>query len=121
MAQVEASTILALRAAHAEETNGSVLSRVLAPIAKFSVCKRQPVATAEALEVLGGNGYVLDASPLARLYRQAPLNSVWEGSGTVVCLDVLRALRGNDSEATLAALRSEVSAPCALTRLPETS
>jgi putative acyl-CoA dehydrogenase len=55
------------------------------------VCKRTPTAVAEALEVLGGNGYV-EESGLPRLYRQAPLNSIWEGSGNVIALDVLRAL-----------------------------
>jgi putative acyl-CoA dehydrogenase len=67
------------------------LQRMLTPIAKYWLCKRMtPVAT-EAMECLGGNGYV-EESPLARLYREAPLNGIWEGSANVICLDVLRAL-----------------------------
>ena len=62
------------------------------PAAKFWICKRTPLITAEALECLGGNGYVEDYSILPRLLRDAPLNSIWEGSGNVTALDVLRAL-----------------------------
>ena len=58
---------------------------------KYWVCKRCPVAVGEALECLGGNGYV-EESMLPRLYREAPLSSIWEGSGNVMCLDVLRAM-----------------------------
>ena len=61
-------------------------------IAKFWVCKRTISATAEALECLGGNGFVED-SPMPRLYRDSPLNSIWEGSGNVIALDVLRTLQ----------------------------
>jgi putative acyl-CoA dehydrogenase len=66
------------------------MARVLTPAAKFWICKRLPAAAAEALEVMGGNGYV-EESPFARFYREAPLNSIWEGSGNVMCLDLLRA------------------------------
>src|SRR5262249_18611966 len=65
--------------------------RIALPAAKYWVCKRTPVITAEALECLGGNGYVED-SGMPRLLRDAPLNSIWEGSGNVTALDVLRAL-----------------------------
>ena len=58
---------------------------------KYWVCKRAPPLVAEALECLGGNGYV-EESILPRLYREAPLNAIWEGSGNVICLDVLRAM-----------------------------
>ena len=58
---------------------------------KYWVCKRTPVHAAEALECLGSNGFVED-SMMPRLYREAPLNSIWEGSGNVICLDVLRAM-----------------------------
>lgn len=58
---------------------------------KYFVCKQYPLVAYEALECLGGNGYVEDF-PMARLYRQAPLNAVWEGSGNVLALDVLRTL-----------------------------
>ena len=69
----------------------AALRRIALPLAKFWVCKRTPGFVAEALECLGGNGYVED-SGLPLLYREAPLNSVWEGSGNVNALDVLRAL-----------------------------
>ena len=94
----EASTTLALRLAGAADraARGSAaeaaLLRVALPAAKFWVCKRTPLITAEALECLGGNGYVEDYSALPRLLRDAPLNSIWEGSGNVTALDVLRAL-----------------------------
>jgi putative acyl-CoA dehydrogenase len=65
--------------------------RIVTPAAKFWVCKRTLEATGEAMEVWGGNGYV-EAGPMARLYREAPVNSIWEGSGNVMCLDVLRAI-----------------------------
>ena len=94
----EAATTLALRLAGAADraARGSAaeaaLLRVALPAAKFWVCKRTPLITAEALECLGGNGYVEDYSVLPRLLRDAPLNSIWEGSGNVTALDVLRAL-----------------------------
>jgi putative acyl-CoA dehydrogenase len=69
----------------------AALRRIGLPLAKFWVCKRTPYLVAEALECLGGNGYV-EESGLPLLYREAPLNSVWEGSGNVNALDVLRAL-----------------------------
>jgi putative acyl-CoA dehydrogenase len=65
--------------------------RIAVAVGKYWVCKRQPAVVAEALECLGGNGYVED-SGLPRLYREAPLNSIWEGSGNVQALDVLRAM-----------------------------
>ncbi len=93
----EAATTLALRLAHAcdfASTNEheALIKRLGTAIAKYWVSKRTPVHTAEALECLGGNGYV-EESILPRLYREAPLNSIWEGSGNVNCLDVLRAMR----------------------------
>src|SRR5207244_2270508 len=60
-------------------------------VAKYWICKRGPMHAAESLECLGGNGYV-EESGMPRLYRESPLNSIWEGSGNVICLDVLRAL-----------------------------
>ncbi|CAB3778966.1 isovaleryl-CoA dehydrogenase [Pararobbsia alpina] len=65
--------------------------RIVTPAAKFWVCKRALEFTGEAMEVWGGNGYVEEA-PMARFYREAPVNSIWEGSGNVMCLDVLRAV-----------------------------
>jgi putative acyl-CoA dehydrogenase len=79
------------------------LQRVLTPIAKYWLCKRLPPVAVEAMECLGGNGYVEEA-PLARLYREAPLNGIWEGSANVICLDALRALgRSPDAFEILAA------------------
>lgn len=65
--------------------------RILTPAAKFWVCKRSVEMAAECMEVLGGNGYI-EEGPMARLYRETPVNSIWEGSGNVMCLDVLRAM-----------------------------
>jgi putative acyl-CoA dehydrogenase len=91
----EAATALALRLARAFDSDADaeqvLLRRLLTPAAKYWICKRGPAVAAEAMEVLGGNGYV-EEGPLARIYRQMPLNSIWEGSGNVICLDVLRAL-----------------------------
>ncbi len=90
----EAATVLAMRLARAYDEEGEAAEafrRVVTPAAKFWICKRAPALTVEAMEVLGGNGYV-EEFPLARLYREAPVNSIWEGSGNVMCLDVLRAL-----------------------------
>ena len=93
--EVEAATALAIRLAAAvdrsDDPREAALRRIALPLAKFWVCKRTPGMVAEALECLGGNGYVED-SGLPLLYREAPLNSVWEGSGNVNALDVLRAL-----------------------------
>ena len=93
--EAEAAMWLSFRAAAAldaaeRDENERVLNRVLAPIAKYFVCKRAPVVTAEAMECHGGNGFVED-HVMARLYRDAPVNGLWEGSGNVICLDVLRA------------------------------
>ena len=66
-------------------------ARLLTPAVKYWVCKTAPGFVYEAMECLGGNGYV-EESLLPRLYREAPVNAIWEGSGNVMCLDVLRAL-----------------------------
>jgi putative acyl-CoA dehydrogenase len=93
--EAEAATALAVRLAAAVDAPGdgqeAALRRIALPLAKFWVCKRTPGFVAEALECLGGNGYV-EESGLPLRYREAPLNSVWEGSGNVNALDVLRAL-----------------------------
>ena len=115
--EVEAATALALRLARAfEAPEGSAehaLARVLTPAAKYWVCKRGPPLAAEAMEVLGGNGYV-EENPLPRLYREMPVNSIWEGSGNVIALDVLRAL-SRDSGAR-DALQAELAAATGLDR-----
>ncbi len=90
-AESEAATMLALRLAAAGDRGEPAQLRLALPVAKYLVCKRTPALVAEALECLGGNGYVEDG-PLARLYREAPLNSIWEGSGNVTALDALRAV-----------------------------
>nr|WP_275404025.1 acyl-CoA dehydrogenase family protein [Pseudonocardia acidicola] len=87
----EAATTLALRLAGAADRGERELLRLALPASKYLVCKRAPTVVAEALECLGGNGYV-EESGLPRLYREAPLNSIWEGSGNVTALDVLRAV-----------------------------
>ena len=89
----EAATALSLRLARAfdsEQPGEVALRRALTSAAKFWVCKRGCELAAEAMEVLGGNGYTEDL-PLARIAREMPVNSIWEGSGNIMCLDVLRA------------------------------
>jgi putative acyl-CoA dehydrogenase len=94
----EAATAFALRLARCfdqgDDPAQQLLGRILTPAGKYWLCKRGPGFGAEAMEVLGGNGYVEEA-PLARLYREFPVNSIWEGSGNVMCLDLLRALGKN--------------------------
>ncbi len=91
----EAATAVAIRLAAAVDDAGdpheAALRRIALPLAKFWVCKRAPLLAAEALECLGGNGYV-EESGMPLLFRESPLNSIWEGSGNVNALDVLRAL-----------------------------
>ena len=87
----EAATLSAMRLARAYDEGDDAFKRISTAVLKYWVCKRTAPHAAEALEVLGGNGYV-EESGMPRLYREAPLNSVWEGSGNVMCLDVLRAL-----------------------------
>ena len=88
----EAATLTALRLARAYDRGEAAFARIATAVAKYWVCKRGPGHAAEALECLGGNGYV-EESVLPRLYRQQPLQSIWEGSGNVICLDVLRAVQ----------------------------
>ncbi len=93
----EAATTLMLRLAGAVDraqrgdADEQAFKRIAVAVGKYWVCKRQPSLVAEALECLGGNGYV-EESGLPRMYREAPLNSLWEGSGNVQALDVLRAM-----------------------------
>jgi putative acyl-CoA dehydrogenase len=95
--EAEAATATAMRLARAydearDDPRAELFKRLATAVAKYHVCKRVPAHAAEALECLGGNGYV-EASGMPRLYREAPLGSIWEGSGNVMALDVLRALR----------------------------
>ena len=107
----EAATALALRLAHAidasehgRDEHEGVMRRVLTPIAKFWVCKRGAAFAQEAMECLGGNGYVEEGGQgvMARIYREMPLNSIWEGAGNIMALDLLRALRSADVATALA-------------------
>jgi len=111
----EAATALAIRLAAAVDAGETDLGRLATAVGKFWVCKRAPVAVGEALECLGGNGYV-EESGLPRLYREAPLNSIWEGSGNVIALDVLRALT-REPAAVAAVLAEAESAAGADSRL----
>ena len=90
----EAATVLTLRLARAydeDDDTAHVFRRVVTPAAKFWICKRAPYVTFEAMEVLGGSGYI-EESIMPRLYREAPVNSIWEGAGNIMGLDVLRAI-----------------------------
>jgi putative acyl-CoA dehydrogenase len=92
----EAATLLMIRLARAFDRRESdaqerAFCRIATAISKYWLCKRAPVHVGEALECLGGNGYV-EESIMPRLHREAPLYSIWEGSGNVICLDILRAL-----------------------------
>jgi len=106
----EAATVLTLRLARAYDESDEisvVFRRVVTPAAKFWICKRTPALTQEAMEVLGGSGYIED-SILPRLYREAPVNSIWEGAGNIMCLDVLRAIERTPNAADV--LRQELDA-----------
>ena len=99
----EAATLLAMDlATHFGSTSAldTAWRRVMTPVAKFWNCKRAVGLAGEAMEVFGGNGYV-ETGPMGRLFREAPVNSIWEGSGNVMCLDVLRALSRNPDDAHL--------------------
>jgi len=104
----EAACALAMRLARAfdrkGETHETVMARILTPIAKFWICKRGSHFAQEAMECLGGNGYVEEGGEgvMARIYREMPLNSIWEGAGNIMALDLLRALRKADAAAALA-------------------
>jgi putative acyl-CoA dehydrogenase len=92
----EAATLVMMRIARAyddqqRDPEHRHFARIATAVTKYWVCKRFPMLAAEALECLGGNGYVEESS-MPRIYREAPLNSIWEGSGNVMCLDVLRAM-----------------------------
>jgi putative acyl-CoA dehydrogenase len=124
----EAATLLMIRLAKTFDGRGASeqqrsFARIATAISKYWLCKRAPVQVGEALECLGGNGYV-EESVMPRLYREAPLYGIWEGSGNVICLDVLRTLAkepgsaealiaemelGADSDRRLQAFNSDVT------------
>jgi putative acyl-CoA dehydrogenase len=104
---VEGAVALVMRLARAfdhatSDAREAAYARVLTPAVKFWVCKTAPTLIAEAMECLGGNGYV-EESLMPRLYREAPVNAIWEGSGNVMALDVLRAFE-RDGEAAKTSL-----------------
>jgi putative acyl-CoA dehydrogenase len=105
--QVEASVALVMRLCRAfgraAQAGEAAYMRLLTPAIKYWICKSAPPFLFEAMECLGGNGYV-EEGILARHYREAPVNAIWEGSGNVMCLDVLRAL-SREAEAALSVLR----------------
>ena len=104
----EAACALSMRLArcfdHQENAHEQALSRLLTPVAKFWICKRGSAFAQEAMECLGGNGYVEEGGEgiMARIYREMPVNSIWEGAGNIMALDLLRALRKPDALAALA-------------------
>ncbi|MES2511486.1 MAG: isovaleryl-CoA dehydrogenase [Pseudomonadota bacterium] len=104
----EAATALALRLArafdHPGDAHEAAMARLLTPVAKFWICKRGSHFAQEAMECLGGNGYVEEGGEgvMARIYREMPLNSIWEGAGNIMALDLLRALRKADAVSALA-------------------
>ena len=113
----EAATALALRLARAVDRQDdpfeTQMRRVLTPVAKFWVCKRGSALAQEAMECLGGNGYVEEHGEgvMARIYREMPLNSIWEGAGNIMALDLMRALkkRGGTSGDAVQALDTELA------------
>ena len=122
--ECEATTRLALYLASCYEAGADeqdrLIGRLLTPAAKFHVCKRGPPFAAEAIEVLGGNGYV-EEQDLPRIYRELPLLSIWEGSGNVMCLDVLRTVAREPRavDALLARLREASGASAEFDRQVE--
>jgi putative acyl-CoA dehydrogenase len=105
---VEASAALVMRLCHAfdrthDDANEAAYMRLLTPAIKYWVCKSSPAFLYEAMECRGGNGYV-EEGILARHYREAPVNAIWEGSGNVMCLDVLRAM-SREAEAALSVMQ----------------
>ena len=103
----EAATALAIRLARSfdrqDDAHERLMARLLTPVAKFWICKRGSHLAQEAMECLGGNGYVEEGGQgvMARIYREMPLNSIWEGAGNIMAIDLLRALRKGDAAAAL--------------------
>jgi putative acyl-CoA dehydrogenase len=98
---------------HCDNPHEQIMSRLLTPIAKFWICKRGSAFGQEAMECLGGNGYVEEGGEgvMARIYREMPLNSIWEGAGNIMALDLLRALRRGDAQSDTAAALDKELAP----------
>lgn len=122
----EAACALSMRLArtfdHQDNDHEQALARLLTPVAKFWICKRGSAFAQEAMECLGGNGYVEadGEGVMARIYREMPVNSIWEGAGNIMALDLLRALRKPDAVAALAQeLQPAQGAHPALSRLAD--
>jgi putative acyl-CoA dehydrogenase len=125
---VEAAVALAFRLARAfdggDDPREAAYRRLMTPVTKYWVCKTAPMLVGEAMECMGGNGYVEDGG-FPRLYREVPVNAIWEGSGNVMCLDVLRVLEREPESAELMlatleeAARGDARLSAALERLKE--
>ena len=87
----EAAVVFAMRVARALDGREDSFARIAIPLGKYWICKRGSAHAYEAMECLGGSGFMED-SPMPRLYREAPVNAIWEGSGNIQCLDIMRAL-----------------------------
>ena len=112
----EAATALSLRLARSfarDDEQELLVRRVLTPVAKYWICKRGSHFAQEAMECLGGNGYVEEGGEgvMARIYREMPLNSIWEGAGNIMALDLLRALRKGSQEGDCVAALARELAP----------
>jgi putative acyl-CoA dehydrogenase len=112
--EAEAAVALSMRLARAYDEDSpaaQVFRRVITPAAKFWICKRASYLAQEAMEVLGGSGYI-EECVMPRIYRETPVNSIWEGAGNVMCLDVLRALERtpNAADVLLAEVKDAASA-----------
>jgi putative acyl-CoA dehydrogenase len=122
----EAACALSMRVArafdHQSDPHEQFMARLLTPVAKFWICKRGSAFAQETMECLGGNGYVEEGGEgiMARIYREMPLNSIWEGAGNIMAIDLLRALRKSDAAAHLAAeLAPAAGGHAALDRLAQ--
>lgn len=114
----EAAMLLSLRIARATDDMATdeherLLARIATPIAKFWNCQRAPYFTYECVQVHGGNGFIME-NPMARLYREAPLNSIWEGTSNMMCMDVLRSINKEPEtrDALIAELNKQRGASC---------
>jgi putative acyl-CoA dehydrogenase len=121
--EVEAAVALVMRLARAldhaaSDAREAAYARLMTPVAKYWICKLAPGFMFEAMESLGGNGYVED-SILPRLYREAPVNAIWEGSGNVMGLDVLRVLKREDAIELLKALNRDVAEAAGGAKVPD--
>jgi putative acyl-CoA dehydrogenase len=113
--EVEGAVALVMRLSRAfdqaaADPREAAYARLVTPAAKYWICKTAPSFIYEAMECLGGNGYV-EESVLPRLYREAPVNAIWEGSGNVMCLDVLRALRRDEETVAFFGELARAAAP----------